>query len=717
MRVPTYERQVQQNTPNVIDPGQQAFGVGVAQAQQQAAREARDLSLLITQRALELQEREDARQVQEAETNYRRALDNLIYSPEDGLANRKLSDAAGVTIDFDEQANKLREEYLKALPGENQKLQFSLSSDAFNQSARGYMLRYETDEIRKGEENTVNEYLKVNGDDVVRDPLNLAESMQRAEEALGRFIDISRPELSEQREALIDKEKGRLAAVAINEYLNAGNSAAARELYKEHKDLLIEYSQKTFYELDGVIRKAETQAVDIALKNGLSSAGNLDKNFDFDALMQNNKTVIEGLKELGWQDEAIQLQITTHTSQMVTSRINSLLTLNKEAGIEEARTVFEKYKDSIDGDTAAKIQSALDNAGFNIKLDTKWEGGLQAYKLDDGYTFDLNAIYAELEKDYSGSDLDKAKNYIKGLVSEAEAISGRERNVNQTVFQNGIAEVFNGKGTKAQALTVLNNMRGSFSEHEYMINKRYIDDLFAVPELKQVTNDNVYVGLFNAITDGTARPSELRKTVDAAFNDGYLSRADWEKLRGKIDSEKTGGQQYEDKQKNDYINRKAGDYYQKDSLKRDQFKYYWQQRSEGMTLDALMDAMNKGMEGKTPSWEIDYQTANEADKVWSTFYDFFSSAEVDAIKRGIGAYYNTASITSSEMIKFLSESGGTSIINDKVKFDNAFINAAKTLVKYGKEVSPANIAALLEQWPQGVPPGESATVYGRWLSK
>ena len=90
MKIPVYERQVQQNVQNVVDPGQQAFGVGVAQAQQQAASAMRGLADLVMQRALELQEREDARQVQEAETKFKRELDNLIYNPDSGLANRLL---------------------------------------------------------------------------------------------------------------------------------------------------------------------------------------------------------------------------------------------------------------------------------------------------------------------------------------------------------------------------------------------------------------------------------------------------------------------------------------------------------------------------------------------------------------------------------------------------------------------------------------------------
>ena len=712
MKIPVYERQVQQNVQNVVDPGQQAFGVGVAQAQQQAASAMRGLADLVMQRALELQEREDARQVQEAETKFKRELDNLIYNPDSGLANRLLSDAAGVTIDFDEMAGKLRDDYLKALPGENQKLQFSLSSEGFIQSARGYMLRHETEQIRKGEENTVNEYLKVNSDDVVRDPLNLTTSMERAETALGNFIDISRPELSGQRQSLINQEKGRLAAIAINEYLNRGDAAAARELYKEYKDLLIEYSQETYYKLDGAIREAELKTVDAALKNNLTLAGNL--NADFDALMQTGKTAIESLKGLGWQEEAIQLQLTTHMSQMVTSRINSLLTLNKEAGIEQARAIFDKYKENIDGDTAAKIQSALDNAEFNIKVDALWNGGLQAHKLADGYTFDLEAIYTELEKSYSGSELEQAKQRINSLASQAEAISSRERQANQAAFQNGVAAVYNNKGTKEQAYAVLNKMRGNFTEHEMMINRKYIDDLFAVPEMKQVTNDNVYVSLYNAITDGTESNSKLRLAVDTAFNEGYLSRSDWEKLRGKIDSEKGNLQSYEDKQKNDYINRKAEDYYPKDAVTRNQFKFYWQQRADGMTLEALIDAVNKGMEGKTPLWEIDYQTIDETNqKVWSVFFDYFSQNEINAIKQSLGEAYGTESISANELLRYLSETGGASNVNGNIKFDNTFLNAVKTLIKYGKKVTPANISALLQAWPQGVPPGTTPVVYGR----
>lgn len=679
MKIPVYERQVQQNVQNVVDPGQEAFGVGVAQAQQQAASAMRGLADLVMQRALELQEREDARQVQEAETKFKRELDNLIYNPDSGLANRLLSDAAGVTIDFDEMAGKLRDDYLKALPGENQKLQFSLSSEGFIQSARGYMLRHETEQIRKGEENTVNEYLKVNSDDVVRDPLNLTTSMERAETALGNFIDISRPELSGQRQSLINQEKGRLAAIAINEYLNRGDAAAARELYKEYKDLLIEYSQETYYKLDGAIREAELKNVDAALKNNLTQAGNL--NADFDALMQTGKTAIESLKGLGWQEEAIQLQLTTHMSQMVTSRINSLLTLNKEAGIEQARAIFDKYKENIDGDTAAKIQSTLDSAEFNIKVDALWNGGLQAHKLADGYTFDLEAIYTELEKIYSGSELEQAKQRINSLASQAEAISSRERQARQDGFYNGVSEIINTVGItsagKQQALNLLNSIQG-FTQYEIDLNRQYIERRFALDSggaggtgsyADRARAVGVEVDLIKQIEtyEKTGQnPNEIQLQIDAAFKAGIIDDSTWKSLTLQLFRRRNDA---DDKRKKtereftmDWLEEQAMLLYPNSKERRDEFISYYYWETAGMTHLQAVELVKKGIElsGAKPLWEKDRATKIDADNEVLRFNEVLGKSVLARVADSIALETGVEIVTGADLVLWENKIGGLS---------------------------------------------------------
>jgi hypothetical protein len=111
--VPTYDRKVRQDVPAISNPPAAAFGMDVYQANKGLGETIQGLGEMLSKRAIEKQEQKDLQVVTEAETAYRKDMDDLLYNQDNGILNRSLINAENSTKDYDEAAAKIRQKYLE----------------------------------------------------------------------------------------------------------------------------------------------------------------------------------------------------------------------------------------------------------------------------------------------------------------------------------------------------------------------------------------------------------------------------------------------------------------------------------------------------------------------------------------------------------------------------------------------------------------------------
>lgn len=181
MQVPIYQRQAQLQP---INPNQDAFGVNVAQARQEMGQQISNIGQLMQKRATELQEQKDTQKVLEAETQMRKELDSVLYSQDTdengrpiGIMNRTLANASGVTNDFNEKIEQIRQKYSRMLPGENQQIQFQQLYKSMHNSTQNMVVRHEAQQGRASREQTTQDNINQKIKDAERNPYSLVDTI------------------------------------------------------------------------------------------------------------------------------------------------------------------------------------------------------------------------------------------------------------------------------------------------------------------------------------------------------------------------------------------------------------------------------------------------------------------------------------------------------------------------------------------------------------
>lgn len=718
MKVPTYQRQVGANLPQPAQPSPEAAGVGVAQAAGGLGSNAQNVGLMLAQHAIELQEREDARQTQEAETAFRKALDSLQYDQRNGLLNRQMSDAIGVILEFDQKAEELRQKYLNTLVGKNQKEQFGLAADSHIQAARGTILRYETEQMRKGEDTAYANALAADYADVARDP-SQETLLRKIGDATNRIntYGMMRGWTQDAIDAQSQKVAGQMAAAAIAQQLASNNIAAAQAIYDQHADAIKAYSLDMDLQLRENIKSASLGEVSNTISLAYMESGKLASTDAFAGLVSSTIGVIETTyTEFGYSAEAIELEKRKFVTQAVTAQINAQLA-RKEEGLADAQALLDKYAQDLDGETAVKLQDVIDNAGFNSKVEELWETDLRMHMLADGYTYDLETINAKLAEIYSGEELERAKAYVKQLAAEAENTSARERAARQAKFLNGVSEIILNNGTMQQAIDLLNNTQG-FTPYERDQNLEYIKSRFATPasgrDMNYAPNENPAerVRLRDNIANMEAygiNPGQLQMQIDAAREAGWISWNDWETLSNLLNTKLTSirdvNKTEERRQVTDYIKQMANKLYPLDADKRNNFIYYYENETEGLNYTQAVEKINSETAGRKPVWESNAATIDEADAELPRFKNLLGTSVFNRVVESILLENpGIKKVTGIEFLEWEKQIGG---LTPQIR------NLIANMHRLNYPLTAANIIYFIKLYPDGNIPEASGRYGGR----
>jgi hypothetical protein len=263
MKVSTYE---QQATWQPVNPDPNAFGAGVAQANQQLGNTIQNVAQLIDTRRLQQQQEKDLNQVLDTVTQMNKEIDNVLHNPDVdkdnkpiGILNRTLGNAEGATVDFDTQIEAIRQKYAGTLKGENQQNQFNKLYQGSYSSARSQVISFEAAQGRDADDQSTNDYLEQKKNDVAKNPLALPDAIASG----NAIISVKGKQKGYKSESItVSQQKyvGNITIAAVKTLLDQGNNQTAKTLFDQVKDGI---DEATATKIDGAINNAiQTDAFD-----------------------------------------------------------------------------------------------------------------------------------------------------------------------------------------------------------------------------------------------------------------------------------------------------------------------------------------------------------------------------------------------------------------------------------------------------------------------
>jgi len=197
-RVPTLDNQVQTKTAPVSTSGSprppvEAFGANVANAKSGFMDTVNKIGDMVVRRGIELQQREDDKQVLLNDVAFRREMQGILtdQTPDEkdrpkGFLVRQLGQAKDSTVEFDKAYEPLREKYLKNVSSNGQKTALMGRMDSHYLAARDSVIQNEAKQREQDFTNVAQSNLEQSVSDaaLISDPKILAQEIATAQQTL-----------------------------------------------------------------------------------------------------------------------------------------------------------------------------------------------------------------------------------------------------------------------------------------------------------------------------------------------------------------------------------------------------------------------------------------------------------------------------------------------------------------------------------------------------
>ena len=272
MQVPQYQRQVKQQIPGVVQPPAAAFGIHSTAVGDQL----QNIGRQITEHAIERQKQKDLQDIIDAETQYRKEIDELLYNPDNGLiTTRKQNNAYNVTEDFDAAAEKIKQKYASRLATEEMKMKFYQLADSHYVANRNMVIRHEASQTQEAKLQSYKTNIALNVSDAAKDAS--AENIARLIGDSNAKTDAVLQPLGQDPETIAKVKKdvaGEIVASAVSVLLQAGDYKTAKERLREFRDQIpAEVAAKIKAEIEKVefgeeMVKFWNEVKDLKLENG-----------------------------------------------------------------------------------------------------------------------------------------------------------------------------------------------------------------------------------------------------------------------------------------------------------------------------------------------------------------------------------------------------------------------------------------------------------------
>lgn len=200
IKVPIYEETIKPDLGQTAPPGQipqppaAAFGANEIAANRETSKIVGNLGNVLAEHVIERQKQDRTAEVLKADTAFRNDLQQMMFSPETddkgvpkGVMNRRLEQAHGATVGFDQDANQLRQKYLSGFQSRFQQEALSKAIDSSITSGRESVIRHEANQSEENRKNVLDSNLKQRVTDAsfINDPVAFKQALIQGKEILG----------------------------------------------------------------------------------------------------------------------------------------------------------------------------------------------------------------------------------------------------------------------------------------------------------------------------------------------------------------------------------------------------------------------------------------------------------------------------------------------------------------------------------------------------
>ncbi|TPW18844.1 MAG: hypothetical protein FD126_3280, partial [Elusimicrobia bacterium] len=391
-KVPTYEPQVGIRTQNTADapaaprPPAAAFGAGEGESQERLGQAVAGLGAVLTKRLVERQQRDQEQEVLAADTEFRKAMQGVLTSPEvddakrpKGLLNRSLGQTKGATVEFDSSYAELRKSFLESVPTPQQRAALAARMDSHYIATRDQVVRHES---RQGEED-FKASLDMNLKQRVSDAAAVTEPA-----ALNQVIDEAVRVQSEGAQRLGGKVDGKLLAGDI-----AKTSIAS----------VLDKDPKRAAALLASVRGKLPENVAVSLDQAIEGKMLADERASlWDSLTRERGDFMK-LPDGNWDLSAMQ---------------GAVMALKEPAEKKEKLWDYVKARANEDQVIRARADQANDREFFNAAIQAKQRGLTfdQALKLSSGFgardNYDIAQRQEVVKKLWAGANATDPQTYI-----------------------------------------------------------------------------------------------------------------------------------------------------------------------------------------------------------------------------------------------------------------------------------------------------------------
>lgn len=391
-KVPTYEPQVGIRTLNTAEapaaqrPPAAAFGGDVAEADQRVGQAVAGLGEKLAQRVVERQQRDQEQEVLAADTEFRKALQGVLSSPEvgadkrpKGLLNRNLGQAKGGTVEFDSSYAELRRSFLESVPTPQQRAALAARMDSHYVSSRDLVVRHES---RQGEEDfksslDLNLKQRVSDAAAATDPAGLNQAIDEA--------------------VRVQAEGGQRLGVKTDGRQLAGDMA------KTSISAVLDQDPKRAADLLASVREKLPPDVAASLEQAIDGKKLADERLALWDNLSRERAQFMTLPDGGWD---------------LTAMRGAVLALDVPAEKKEKMWDYVKSRANEDQVIRARADQANDREFFNAAIQAK-ERGLsfdQALKLSSGFgardNYDIAQRQEVVKKLWAGPSVTDPQTYV-----------------------------------------------------------------------------------------------------------------------------------------------------------------------------------------------------------------------------------------------------------------------------------------------------------------
>lgn len=365
--------------------------------------------------------------------------------------------------------------------------------------------------------------------------------------------------------------------------------------------------------------------------------------------------------------------------------------------INSAQDFFDKNKTKMGPEDIPHVEKMIDDQNTIDKGNAVWDK-VKDYKLSDGTPDEGKMRDAVMSIDgISAKKKEDIFKFIKARSSEEIVNQNRQDQATDLAFMNSMTTLRKTGAPVDYALSQVKNY--SKNPYDQSIKEDAVRKIYAPPS---ESDPSTFINMWQKIQDGHGNQQE----IDTASANNKLNVSDWRKLREDLYKSNIEGKNPETKSTWERIKVLAEDKFGSDKVGKDSYLYDLHVTGKDKSPEELWKMANDKFQGdpntglwgfwQTKQWKSEIQKLDAQNLAWGKAHEDIGRNETSAIGQGV-LFSGKKTYGLGDIDAFAAQFGGY----DKIKSGTPVNNAIQSLMSHKQIVTPSNVKAVLQKYPDG----------------